>query len=129
MAADIDEAESVVDIAVGRIAAERVVRLSATTDHLSELVKAVFDTGPPDVGGERVVVVVSDADLASVTRLERLRVQLESMLRNGDGLRLVLVGTRVLQRILDLPSARALASRIGLRLVVGQKRGIFRRLS
>lgn len=63
-----------------------------------------------------VLVVIEDADLVSVERLERLRIALESERVAGPPPRLVLCGTSVLGNILENRNARGLASRVGHRL-------------
>jgi hypothetical protein len=59
---------------------------------------------------------VADADLASAKRLESLRIQLDAAPGAIDVVRMVLIGCPVLSRILDLPSARGLKSRIGVQV-------------
>jgi len=63
-----------------------------------------------------VLVVIEDADLVSVEKLEHLRIALEAERVSGPPPRLVLCGTSVLGHILENRNARGLASRVGHRL-------------
>lgn len=117
----------------------RVLRISATTDGLAALASDVLafaaDGGPTvrrardkvssPLGGlidearaaaRPVVVVVADADLASAKRLESLRIQLDAAPGAIEVVRMVLIGCPVLSRILELPSARGLKSRVGMQV-------------
>ena len=65
-------------------------------------------------------MVVADADLASIKRLESLRIQLDSAPGAIEIVRMVLIGCPVLSRILDLNAARGLSSRVGLQVRVAE---------
>jgi type II secretory pathway predicted ATPase ExeA len=146
-ARDVETAESLVETALAVADPYRVLRISATTDGLAALagdVLAFAAEGGPGVRRARdkvsspigglidearaaarpVVVVVADADLASAKRLESLRIQLDAAPGAIEVLRMVLIGCPVLTRILDLPSARGLRSRVGMqvRLVDAERR-------
>lgn len=123
---DVEAAEQLVEVAVASAGIARVLRLSASTNRLSVLAREALEVEGPAEGP--LVAIVSDADLGSVSRLELLRVQLESSVHDPALLRIVLIGGPVLQRLLDMPSARALASRLGLRVTLsGATRGRFSR--
>jgi type II secretory pathway predicted ATPase ExeA len=121
-ARNVDEAEEAVEAAIAAAEPYRVVRVSAmaegqpSRDFLAESIEemAVEARG----AGRSVVVVVSDADLASAKQLERIRLELEGPKAGIDTVRMVLVGSPVLTRILELPSARALATRVGMRAML-----------
>ena len=66
----------------------------------------------------QIELSISDADLASAKQLERIRLELEGPKAGIDTVRMVLVGSPVLTRILELPSARALATRVGMRAML-----------
>ena len=146
-ARDVEKAESLVETALAVADPYRVLRISATTDGLAALagdalafaaeggpgVRRARDKVSSPIGGlidearaaaRPVVVVVADADLASAKRLESLRIQLDAAPGAIEVLRMVLVGCPVLTRILDLPSARGLRSRVGMqvRLVDPERR-------
>lgn len=122
MAADVEQAEALVDAAIEEVGPARVMRVAANTEKVLSLVRDLMAMVAANPAGGAVVVVISDADLASVKQLERLRVQLESGAEPIEKLRMVLVGGRVLQRILDLPAARAFSSRIGLKILLEPRR-------
>jgi hypothetical protein len=65
------------------------------------------------------VMVVNDAEGANAAQLERLRGICEKGVDAAERLRLIIVGAAGLERALADPDARALASRIGMRLRVG----------
>jgi hypothetical protein len=136
-ARDVEKAENLVETALVVADPYRVVRISATTDGLAALAGDVLSfaaDGGPSVSRARdkvwsplgglieearaaarpVVVVVADADLASAKRLESLRIQLDAAPGAIEVVRMVLIGCPVLSRILDLPSARGLKSRVGM---------------
>ena len=138
-AADVERAEDLVEAALGAVDPYRVLWVSATTDGIVALAGDVLafaaESGPgiararqkalsPIAGlieearaaAKPVVVVVADADLASVKRLESLRIQLDAAPGAIDVVRMVLIGCPVLSRILELPSARGLSSRVGMQV-------------
>jgi type II secretory pathway predicted ATPase ExeA len=138
-ARDVEKAENLVETALVVTAPYRVLRISATTDGLAALagdVLAFAADGGPSVRRARdkvssplgglidearaaarpVVVVVADADLASAKRLESLRIQLDAAPGAIEVVRMVLIGCPVLSRILELPSARGLKSRVGMQV-------------
>jgi len=141
IARDVERAENLVESAIVLAEPYRVLRVSATTDGMavlaSDLLAFAAESGPDvrrardkvssPVGGlmaearavgRPVVVVVADADLASIKRLESLRIQLDSAPGAIEIVRMILIGCPVLSRILDLPSARGLSSRVGLQVRV-----------
>ena len=119
---DVEQAEEAVDAAIESAAPYRVVRISATAegqsvrDVLSSSIAALADDARS--AGRSIVVVVADADLASAKQLERIRLDLEGAKAGIDLVRLVLIGCPVLSRILELPSARGLATRVGMRAML-----------
>lgn len=138
-ARDVEKAETLVETALVATDPYRVMRISATTDGLAALagdaLEFAADSGPSvrrardkvasPLGGlidearaaaRPVVVVVADADLASAKRLESLRIQLDAAPGAIEIVRMVLIGCPVLSRILDLPSARGLKSRVGMQV-------------
>jgi len=140
---DVERAENLVESAIALAEPYRVLRVSATTDGMavlaSDLLAFAAQSGPdvrrardkvssPVAGlmaearaaGRPVVVVVADADLASIKRLESLRIQLDSAPGAIEVVRMVLIGCSVLSRILDLTSARGLSSRVGLQVRVAE---------
>jgi hypothetical protein len=143
-AVDVDRAEDLVEAAIASANPFRVLRISTTTDGfaLAGDVLAFAAGGAPSVrrardkvsspiaglieeargAGRPIVVVVADADLASVKRLEALRIQLDCAPGAIEVVRMVLVGCPVLLRILELPSARGLSSRVGMQVRVGEPR-------
>ena len=143
-AVDVDRAEDLVEAAIASADPFRVLRVSATTDGLAlagDVLAFAADSGPgvrhardkassPIAGliaearaaGRPIVVVVADADLASVKRLEALRIQLDCAPGAIEAVRMVLIGCPVLSRILELPSARGLSSRVGMQVRVGEPR-------
>lgn len=143
IARDVEEAENLVESAIALADPYRVLRVSATTDGMavlaSDLLAFAAESGPdvrrsrdkvssPVAGlmaearaaGRPVVVVVADADLASIKRLESLRIQLDSAPGAIEIVRMVLIGCPVLSRILDLNAARGLSSRVGLQVRVAE---------
>jgi type II secretory pathway predicted ATPase ExeA len=121
-AKDVDEAEQTVDAAIESVAPYRVIRISATVggqsdrDVLSSSIETLADDARS--AGRSIVVVIADADLASAKQLERIRLDLEGVKGGIDLVRLVLIGCPVLSRILELPSARGLATRVGMRAML-----------
>jgi hypothetical protein len=136
-ATDVERAEALVETALVAADPHRVLRVSATSDGIGVLGEDVLEfasEGGPSRGGRKasspigglveearavakpVVVVVADADLASVKRLESLRIQLDAAPGAIDVVRMVLIGCPVLSRILELPSARGLSSRVGMQV-------------
>ena len=121
-AKDIEHAEAAVDAAIVSAEPYHVVRISAAVEGraswpgLASSIVALADEAR-DVG-RCVVVVVSDADLASAKQLDRIRLDLEGPRGGIDVVRMVLVGSPVLSRILELPSARAVATRVGMRAML-----------
>jgi hypothetical protein len=141
-ASDVERAENLVETAIAAADPYRVLWVSATTDGIVALAGDVLafaaESGPrmprardkvlSPIGGlieeartaaKPVVVVVADADLASVKRLESLRIQLDSAPGAIDVVRMVLIGCPVLSRILELPAARGLSSRVGMKIRLG----------
>jgi len=121
-AKDVDEAEQTVDAAIESVAPYRVIRISATLggqsdrDVLSSSIETLADDARS--AGRSIVVVIADADLASAKQLERIRLDLEGVKGGIDLVRMVLIGCPVLSRILELPSARGLATRVGMRAML-----------
>jgi type II secretory pathway predicted ATPase ExeA len=121
-AKDIEQAEAIVDAAIASAEPYHVVRISAAVegrssrDVLALSIAALADEARD--AGCSVVVVVSDADLASAEQLDRIRLDLEGARGGIDVVRMVLVGSPVLSRILALPSARAVATRVGMRAML-----------
>lgn len=138
-ARDVEKAENLVETALAVVDPYRVLRISATTDGLAALAGDVLafaaDIGPSirrardkvssPLGGlveearaaaRPVVVVVADADLASAQRLESLRIQLDAAPGAIEVVRMVMIGCPVLSRIIELPSARGLKSRVGMQV-------------
>lgn len=142
-ASDVERAESLVETAIAAVDPYRVLWVSATTDGIVALAGDVLafaaESGPtvPRVrdkavspigrlieearaAAKPVVVVVADADLASVKRLESLRIQLDAAPGAIDVVRMVLIGCPVLSRILELPAARGLTSRVGMKVQLSE---------
>jgi hypothetical protein len=142
-ARDVERAENLVDVALAIVDPYRVLRISATIDGLAVLagdalafasergpgVRRARDKVSSPIGGlvdearaagRPVVVVVADADLASVKNLESLRIQLDAAPGAIGVVRMVLIGCPVLSRILELPSARGLRSRVGMQLYLAE---------
>jgi hypothetical protein len=138
-ASDVERAESLVEAAIAAVDPYRVLWVSATTDGIvalaGDVLAFVAESGPTlprtednplsPIGGliaearragKPVVVVVADADLASIKRLESLRIQFDATPGAIDVVRLVLIGCPVLFRILELPAARGLTSRVGMKI-------------
>jgi hypothetical protein len=121
-ARDIEQAEDTVDAALASVDSYKVLRLSATNGSKSTTGKPCEPntssiasvSSEARESGRRVFVVISDADLASVEQLESLRVRVEGAPGSSENVRMVLIGSPVLSRILQLPSARGLASRVGM---------------
>ena len=121
-ARDIEQAEKTVDDALASVDSYRILRLSAINGTESTSGRLCDDETPSIASlsdearaeGRRVFVIISDADLASVKQLESLRMRVEAAPSSGDSVRMVLIGSPVLSRILQLPSARGLASRVGM---------------
>ena len=149
-ASDVERAESLVEAAVAAAGPYRVLWVSATTEGLVALAGDVLafaaENGPSvprsrdkalapigaliaeaRAAAKPVVVVVADADLASVKRLESLRIHLDAAPGAIDVVRMVLIGCPVLSRILELPAARGLSSRIGMKVQLGGPRSRRRR--
>jgi hypothetical protein len=145
-AADVERAETLVEAAIAAVEPYRVLWVSATTDGIVTFagdvlafaaVGGVSAASPANkivspIGGlideargvgKPVVVVVADADLASVKRLESIRIQLDAAPGAIDVVRIVLVGCPVLSRILELPAARGLSSRVGMQVRLIEPRG------
>jgi len=121
-ARDVEEAEETVDAAIASAEPYRVVRISATVEGQSDrevLASSIAELADEArSAGRSVVVVVADADLASAKQLDRIRLDLEGARCGIDLVRMVLIGCPVLSRILELPSARGLATRVGMRAML-----------
>jgi len=121
-AKDIEHAEATVDAAIASAEPYHVVRISAAVEGrssceaLATSIAALADEARD--AGRCVVVVVSDADLASAKQLDRIRMDLEGSRGGIDVVRMVLIGSPVLSRILAMPSARAVATRVGMRAML-----------
>jgi type II secretory pathway predicted ATPase ExeA len=121
-AKDVEHAEAAVDEAIASAEPYHVVRISAAVegrasrDVLSSSIAALADEARD--AGRSIVVVVTDADLASAKQLDRIRLDLEGSRGGIDVVRMVLIGSPVLSRILALPSARAVATRVGMRAML-----------
>ena len=119
---DIEQAEETVEAALASVDSYKVLRFSATNGSRSTTGKpcesstASIATMSDEAraSGRRVFVVIADADLASVDQLESLRMRVEGAPGSADNVRMVLIGSPVLSRILQLPSARGIASRVGM---------------
>lgn len=138
-ARDTERASRAVDLAAERLGNYEVVRvsLSQRLNHVRPPVLSK-DSGDEDIrradplgalagllssiraATKPVMVVIEDADLASVENLEHLRIALEAERVYGRPPRLVLCGTSVLGQILGNHNARGLASRVGHRLDLDQ---------
>jgi cell division septation protein DedD len=68
--------------------------------------------------GQPVLVVVAEADAASAEQLEEFRQAMEAVPEAQGAVRLVLLGGPRLGATLERPQARALAARIGARIVL-----------
>lgn len=138
-ARDVERAESLVESALDIADPYRVLRISATIDGLAAMAGDVLafasDAGPAitrardkasaplgalideaRAAARPVVVVVADADLSTAKRLESLRIQLDGTPGAIEVVRMILIGCPVLARILELPSARGLSSRVGMQV-------------
>jgi type II secretory pathway predicted ATPase ExeA len=121
-AKDVEYAEAAVDAAIVSADPYHVVRISAAVEGrssregLASSIAALADEARD--AGRCIVVVVTDADLASAKQLDRIRLDLEGSRGGIDVVRMVLIGSPVLSRILELPSARAVATRVGMRAML-----------
>jgi hypothetical protein len=131
------EVRRTLDAAVDRVPEVRVIAFSGRLgriDVMAELMagsrKTRHDSGPASVEnlfqemaearsrGVALVVVVEDADLASVQSLESLRMACEAFASKTISVRIVLLGGGFLDELLAHPVLEALQSRVSSRFCV-----------
>lgn len=127
--------KATLDAAIDRVTEIRVISFSGRLGHIDVLAELIAGSrmdrrrrpGRENIEhlfaemaearsrGINLVVVVEDADLASVQALESLRLACEAFASNMVGVRIVLLGGAFLHQLLEHPALTALQSRIGSR--------------
>ncbi|MBW1886689.1 MAG: hypothetical protein JRJ58_24425, partial [Deltaproteobacteria bacterium] len=136
-AKDVASATRLVEVALANVNYFRLARVSAICEDPHEPMTKVLTAGGEMIMesgfvelnnqmqalveqagkmGQCIFVIVEDGDQASVEQLERLRTTLDPGQEAIERLRLIIVGTKKVAKVLDEYGARGLGSRIGARI-------------